>query len=152
MATRNISKDQWHHFRVPLDGLSYDPRAAPSRWRRRTSIIDHRVIGPQEVFADGQAGGVINVEIIGSGDVRMIGEPLMLTEPQDVRDGRKGRPKERGCKMVDKTADKPRSREAEVEQSILDEALEQTFPASDPVAVVLPKPATRDGEDAQVPC
>src|SRR5690606_28822495 len=107
------------HLEGPMASLQGAALRAKLRFPGGTSEVEaanigHRVIGPQEVFADGQAGGVINVEIIGSGDVRMIGEPLMLTEPQDVRDGRKGRPKERGCKMVDKTADKPRSREAEV--------------------------------------
>lgn len=40
--------------------------------------------------------------------------------------------------MSDKLAGKPSPIDGEVEQRMLDEALEETFPASDPVALVQP--------------
>jgi len=113
MATRNIAKDQWHPFfeqftktiqdqrqadvdiaslehgdqllaeRVPLYGLSYDPRG--DTFEVEMANIGHRVIRPREVFVDWQAGGVVGIEIVGDDDVRTIlriREPLMLPEPQ----------------------------------------------------------------------
>ena len=42
--------------------------------------------------------------------------------------------------MTEKLAGQDRLVEGEIDESMLDVALEETFPASDPVALVLPRP------------
>lgn len=72
--------DQWAVRRLPLGGITYDPKDDLIELDMRG--VDHLVRHPQAVTVEEEAGGVASMEIIADGGIREIvtfSDPLMLT-------------------------------------------------------------------------
>lgn len=72
--------DQWAVRRLPLSGITYDPKGDLLELDMRG--VDHLVRHPQAVTVEEQAGGVTSMEIVADSGIREIvtfHEPLMLT-------------------------------------------------------------------------
>lgn len=68
---------------LPLIGLVYDPKR--DVMEIALDGIDHLIENPSELYADESAGGLANMEVIGTEGVRQIvtfRDPLMLPAPQ----------------------------------------------------------------------
>lgn len=73
--------------RLPLIGMSYDPKSAVLELL--LGDLDHLIREPREVYVDEEPLGIVTLQIIDAGGGRQIvtlREPLMLPAPQVVRD------------------------------------------------------------------
>lgn len=72
--------DQWAVRRLPLSGITYDPKDDLIELDMRG--VDHLVRHPQAVTVEENAGGISSMEIVADGGIREIVtfyDPLMLT-------------------------------------------------------------------------